>query len=296
MSSFTSAPTVVLHLGAHKTATTHLQHSLIAHRIDLWQRGIRTMMPPHLRGGGQSLEALFDLPINRTVTGHAPNPAEVRAKLIGQAKRFVVSEENLLGVLQTREGRIRLPLYPRARQRLAMLIPVLSPDQGVDLCFAIRDPAGFLNSAYGQVMMGGHVVAPDEFKAQQPLGDVDWVDVVRRLRATPGVNRLTVWRYEDYIPLFPQISERLLGDCGIPIAPLPDAVHGGLSCAAVANVLAAGPDGDLNPVAARQAWPVGPGNPPYNAFAAEEVALSRAFYAAQVDEIAAMDGVDLLRE
>ena len=102
MSSFTSAPTVVLHLGAHKTATTHLQHSLIAHRIDLWQRGIRTMMPPHLRGGGQSLEALFDLPINRTVTGHAPNPAEVRAKLIGQAKRFVVSEENLLGVLQTR--------------------------------------------------------------------------------------------------------------------------------------------------------------------------------------------------
>ncbi|MBU0861878.1 MAG: hypothetical protein KKI16_07875, partial [Alphaproteobacteria bacterium] len=65
---------------------------------------------------------------------------------------------------------------------------------------------------------------------------------------------------------------------------------------AVANVLAAGPDGDLNPVAARQAWPVGPGNPPYNAFAAEEVALSRAFYAAQVDEIAAMDGVDLLRQ
>jgi len=80
---------------------------------------------------------------------------------------FVVSEENLLGVLQTRvEGRIRLAaFYHAARQRLAMLIPVLSPDQASNLCFAIRASLpGFLESAYGQVMMGGHVVARDELR------------------------------------------------------------------------------------------------------------------------------------
>ncbi|WP_386684296.1 hypothetical protein [Loktanella sp. R86503] len=295
MSVTSSAPTVVLHLGAHKTATTHLQHSLIAQRIPLWQRGIRTMMPPHLRGGGQSLEALFDLPIKRSVTGHAPDPAQVRDKLVGRAKRFVVSEENFLGVLQTRQGRVRLPLYPRARERLGMLIPVLSPERGVDLCFAIRDPAGFLNSAYGQVMMAGHVIASDQFKKQQPLGAVDWVDVITRLRATPGVNRLTIWCYEDYLSVFDQICHRMLGGCDLPVAPLPQAIHGGLSRTAVARVLGAEPGRKVDPVEARQTWPVGPDHPPFNAFTAEELALSREFYTAQVDQILAMAGVDLLR-
>jgi hypothetical protein len=94
---------------------THLQHSLIARRIDLWQQGIRMMMPPHLRGEGHSLETRFDLPINREVTSHAPDRAEVGAQFIGQAQHLVVTEESFAGVLQTRKGRVRLPLYPRAR-------------------------------------------------------------------------------------------------------------------------------------------------------------------------------------
>ena len=96
-------------------AMSHLQHSLIARRIDLWQQGIRMMMPSHLRGEGHSLETRFDLPINREVTSHAPDRAEVGAQFIGQAQRLVVSEESFAGVLQTRKGRRQLPLYPRAR-------------------------------------------------------------------------------------------------------------------------------------------------------------------------------------
>jgi hypothetical protein len=96
-------------------AMTHLQHCLIARRIVLWQQGIRMMMPPHLRGEGHSLETRFDLPINREVTSHAPDRAQVGAQFIGQAQRLVVTEKSFAGVLQTRKGRVRLPLYPRAR-------------------------------------------------------------------------------------------------------------------------------------------------------------------------------------
>ncbi|MFZ3583900.1 hypothetical protein ACOI1H_17260 [Loktanella sp. DJP18] len=287
----TAAPHIVLHLGAHKTATTHLQHSLIAQRIPLWEAGIRTLMPPHLRGKGRSLEARFDLPINRKVSGTGPAPEEVRARLIGTASRLVVSEENFLGVLQTRKGRVRLPLYPRARQRLGMLIPVLAPGQGVDLCFALRDPAGFLNSAYGQVLMGGQRISPDDFKAANPLGAVDWGDIVMRLRATPGINRLTVWRHEDYAALFGDICTVLLGDCAVPVRPVPEVVHGGLSRDAVHATLT----GTHDAPTARAAFPVGPDNPPFNAFTDEELDLSREFYAVQMKEIAAVPGIDLLR-
>ena len=286
-----NTPHIVLHLGAHKTATTHLQHSLIASRIPLWESGIRTMMPPHLRGGGQSLEARFDLPINRKVMGDGPAPADVRAKLIGNAHRLVVSEENFIGVLQTRKGRVRLPLYPRARQRLMMLIPMLAPSQGVDLCFAMRDPAAFLNSAYGQVLMGGHLISPDDFKAENPLGAVDWVDILRRLRGTPGVNRLTVWRHEDYADVFRPICQTLLGDCNVPVTPVAEVVHGGLSQEAVRRTLA----GNSDAATARAACPVGPEDPPFDAFTPEERDLSRDFYAAQVADVAAIPGVDLLR-
>ena len=286
-----NAPQIVLHLGAHKTATTHLQHSLIAQRIPLWEAGVRTYMPPHLRGDGQSLEARFDLPINRKVTGTGPAAAEVRARLIGNAARVVVSEENFIGVLQTRKGRVRLPLYPRARQRLMMLIPVLAPGQGVDLCFALRDPAAFLNSAYGQVLMGGHVIGTDAFKADNPLGAVDWVDIITRLRATPGVNRLTVWRQEDYGDLFPAILRALLGETPVTVAPAAEVIHPGLSQAAVRHVLT----GAGQATEARALFPAGPDHPSFDAFTPEERALSREYYDAQLAEIAALPGIDLLR-
>jgi hypothetical protein len=54
-----------------------------------------------------------------------------------------------------------------------MLIPLLSPDRGVDVWFAIRDPARLLSSAFGQVMMGGDVVTPEVFKAESSLGAVN---------------------------------------------------------------------------------------------------------------------------
>ncbi len=291
----TSRPTVVFHVGAHKTATTHLQHSIIARRLDLWDAGIRTMMPMHLRGEGQSLQARFDLPINRAVTGHAPQPEIVRAHLTGQAHRLVISEENFIGVLQTRKGSIRLPLYPKARMRLGMLVPLLAP-QGVDLCFAVRDPATFLNSAYSQVLMSGLLISVAEFKADNPLGAVDWVDVIERLRTTPGVNSLTVWRYEDYNPLFGRICETLLGPDGVPVSPLMNAVHGGLSAAAVARVFeraAIGESGKLA-VDAREALPVGADLMPFDAFTPEEKSLSSEFYQVQMLQIAAMDGVTVL--
>jgi hypothetical protein len=143
-----------------------------------------------------------------------------------------------------------------------MLIPLLSPDRAVDVCFAIRDPARLLSSAFGQVMMGGDVVTPEVFKAESSLGAVNWVDVITRLRATPGVNQLTVWRCEDYTAMFPQICDPLLGSCDVAVTPLPDAAHCGMSCMAVARTLEAAAQGTPAPAAVRQALPVDPGNPP----------------------------------
>jgi hypothetical protein len=77
--------------------------------------------------------------------------------------------------------------------------------------------------------------------------------------------------------MFPQICDPLLGSCDVAVTPLPDAASCGMSCMAVARTLEAAAQGTLAPAAVRQAWPVDPGNPLYNAVTSGEADLSQEF-------------------
>ena len=296
-------PHVVLHLGAHKTATTHLQHSIHAARRQLDGAGVRFFGPPALRQPGTRIEARFDLPFNprKSVADHRP-AREVLAEMMDGGTRLVLSEENFIGSLFDRRypgpfHSLPVPLYPDAALRLAALAARVAPDRGLDLCLGIRDPAGFLNSAYGLVLQAGSGVDMDGFKRRNPLFDIDWVHLVRRLRQAEGVGRVTVWRHEDYRPMFDRVVAALVGEGVGPIRPVARVVNPGLSTKAVAVALECRATGASGPVVqqARDSFPVGSENPPHDGFDAEEHALSAEFYAAQVAELAQMDGVTLLR-
>ena len=286
----TSLPTkIVLHLGAHKTASTHLQKSIAAAGpfpdVAFWG-------PQELRQPGQSIAQRFGL---KRVVFPDETAAELRAMSDGMS-RLVLSDENFAGGLQTGWGRLPMPPYPKAQDRVAVLASRIAAAKGpkIDLCLAIRDPAAYLTSAYSQILHGKRVVDPAKFMSKNPITAVDWADYVARLRAVSGVRSLTVWRQEDYAELFDTVTTALIGEQRV--APITERSQRRLSERALDAALSAKATGLPNVVAeAAIAHPVSARNPPFRLFDQADMDVSARLYASQCDAIAAMDGVTLLR-
>ena len=287
--------TIAFHVGAHKTATTHLQRSLQTVSDPLIDAGVRIYGPKHFRLPGRSVPALFGLkdgppdPARRS-------PIDQLALMRKDADRLIFSEENYIGVLNSPR---RFPVeirYPHAAERISALSQSIA--RPIDVFLGIRNPAPFISSAYCQMLMGGRAMPLERFKRINPIHSVNWHDLVLRLCAAPGVGRLVVWRHEDYAAVFSQICTELVGaERADIIAPLPRRIHEGLSAAAVAETLRRHATGETEKTGfnMRKMWPVGPNQPPFDAFDGAAHAQAAAAYTTQTDAIAGMDGVTLLK-
>ena len=283
---------VVFHVGAHKTATTHLQSSLLSVTDELSAAGVRYYGPDHFRLPGRTLTALFGLRARRG-PGREKRPAPEQLELMRKgAQRIILSEENYIGKLHNpKRGKPARSRYPNAARRVSLLAERL--EQPVDICLSIRNPVSFLNSAYCQMLLAGDVMRNGRYKVLNPTSSVDWLDLVTRLRAAPGVNQLTVWAYEDYTGVFGQVAKALVGPGGADIVkPLDRRVHPGLSAHAVAAILEQGEHAD--PSALRKEFSVLDGHPPYDGYAPRAHMGAQRAYSEQIEKISAMDGVTFL--
>lgn len=197
---------LTIHLGAHKTASTHLQYSLRLVRQQLRQGGVFYADPPILRHKGLPLT-------DALATGSRPLLDTVADRL-AQAREFfpemILSEENILG--GTRRERISGRngfVYPMAVTRVRQTI-ALAGGGPVTLFLSVRDPAHFYVSAFALQMTGGAEVEFDNYLDGRDPARIGWTGLVRRLTAISCVARVVVWRYEDYAALRPRLLARLL--------------------------------------------------------------------------------------
>jgi hypothetical protein len=105
-----------LHLGAHKTATTHLQETLALRRDWLVARGVDVLPMPAVRAlrlppsaGWKAWRLRLGWPMRRAIEAAV-------APLRRGPGRIAISEENLIGYPQ---HLLSAPLYPQAARRLA---------------------------------------------------------------------------------------------------------------------------------------------------------------------------------
>lgn len=288
--------TVAFHIGVHKTATTHLQRSLRLAANPLAASGVQYCGPDTLRLPGRSLQSLFGLKHQAFAATVKRPAAEQLALLCKGAHRLVLSEENFIGPLNQPKGRRMKQRYKPAGARLTGLSQAIG--QPIDVHIAVRRPTGFINSAYCQMLLGGRVQPLKTYKRRHGVGTVDWADLVSRVRAAPGVGDVTVWRYEDYADVYPQIVTGLVGpEAASLVTPRRRRINRGLSAPAVAQVLAQAEtaEGENSARVARKALPVEDGHAAFDGFSAEEHAASDVIYAQQIAAIAQMDGVTLLR-
>ncbi len=210
-----------IHIGAHKTATTHLQETLSMVRDDLADRGIDFIPTlPVVRAQGFA-EALWQrrpiarLPILGPAHMRDAIEATVEPVRTGPAV-VVVSEENVLGLPR---HILATPFYPQAAQRIGRLAS-LALRADLRLFLSIRSYDRLLPSAYAEALKyaapppGGFAALRARLLAAPP----SWFDLVSRLRAAAPSVPLRVWRQEDYRANGRAIMEGL---CGRPVGPLP---------------------------------------------------------------------------
>ena len=185
---------VIVHVGAHKTASTHLQKLCLANRDTLAAQGCAYFGPDRLRGDLR-MPALERTPraIARKI---APFHAALQAELAA-GQRVLISNENILGAPRPpvlADGGV---LYPRAALNIDALLTALDL-RDVTLCLALRDPLDLLVSAWGHQHMAGRPMPFEAFcDGLDPMA-LRWSELVARLLGCAGVAQIWLWRYDAY--------------------------------------------------------------------------------------------------
>ena len=287
-----SAPAVVLHIGAHKTASTHFQALCSANRDLLRASGCAWFGPDTLRHA-LKLPALHDSHMVMRWRGRHLRRAlqgEIRA-----GQHLLVSDENMLGSPRPPAMVAGAQLYPGAEMRLAATCVALGL-QGVTLALCIRNPLDWLVSGWGHQFLAGRPVSFERFCAGLSPLDLCWSEMVGRVLALEPVRHVVLWRHEDYGALAAHLPARFLGLGGMELQPLP-APRGGRryltgpsarAIAALPRIMAREPE--LKPSRAmRKAmrrFPKGADRPGPQPFAADQLSEARHRYQADWAQLA----------
>ena len=176
-----SAPTVVYHVGAHKTGTSLVQAFLRARRPELARQGAdfvtRGAMSELFQWGRRLL--VDPGPLAERIARTADDPAY---------RLLILSHENTLDrpFVPGRPG-----LYPRTGEIAAALRPVLA-DYDHRIVLSVRPPADFVESYYLQTIHEGAHHTFDRWLARVDPDALSWRPIVQTLKRTFGRDRVHV--------------------------------------------------------------------------------------------------------
>lgn len=275
-----------LHIGAHKTATTHLQDNLAAQEALILRHGWAYLARPMVRRAGL-LQAVFAQHVRLAQGQGRRLLLDEMLKPPPQIPRsFILSEEDILGS----SADLLTTLYPHARVRL-LAWAAMAPHEAVEVFLAIRDYAGLLPSAYSQALRDGST--PPPFAACRDAwlaGGLSWADLVGTIADVFGPSRVTVWTMEHYLANPSAVLSAFAG------MPLPEVKRGApsdttrLSASLVRDIAALDPGLALaarRAAAQRLVDQAAPG-PKFDPLTAAEKACLSARYRADIDRIRAL--------
>lgn len=264
-------------LGAHKTGTTSLQHTLSLANAALVQGGYGCPTMEHIRRA-------YTRPL--LYHGHGSTPAAPLPKT-----PQIIFDENILALVQ--DALSPFALYPDGAERARRVWDHLGRATP-DLVLGIRNFATYLPSLYCETLKSTPYRPFHAFN-NTALHALSWADLAERLLAAfPGA-RLRVYRAED----LPNNEAVVLGwvtGLGADVFPqVTTSVRAGFSGLALRALarIAADRTVTFDDVARAVAnHPRGPDAPAFDPWQAQQRADLNMMYALDCDALAAMDRVD----
>ena len=286
-------PRLVLLIGAHKTASSHLQQSIMAAEPALRDHSVAPVPPQVMR---DHLDPIAHMLRDGAQLPEARQAAQdFLQKQAPGADRVVMMNENILGRTDPKSLLRARRLYPWAPRRLLWVVD-LFPDHDIDIGLAIRNLATFLPSCWGENLFHKPYVDFDTYMGGIDPTDLSWARLLRRLRDTASRAQIFVWRYEDYTALMPHLCDRILGDrAAVHVTPLDKVMRLCFSAAAAAHLEAmeAPTNDDIH--AARKAHSKADGAAPFRPWSQEQRAALDARYATDLKALSRIENLDLLQ-
>lgn len=199
---------IVLHIGAHKTATTYIQKKL-ALNIDL-------LTGQHIHYDPLNIFRKSFTSLLKEETTHV-NDYVTLLNEISKSNTLFVSDENILGVPGelVRDG----TYYGRAQRRLARTAELLQTDTP-EIYLGLRDYAGFAVSMYSEYIRHQKFLSFADYWQIFAASDFDWMTVIEGIRAAVPGAKITLWNFADFRSIEEQILSVMLGfDSGTLINP-----------------------------------------------------------------------------
>lgn len=184
----------VLHLGAHKTATTFAQRVLWRSRDRLAEEGIAYLRLNDFR---EQVTRRIWRNDPRSPDEIAEAQAKARAYIASAtpagAQRLILSDENLLGT--PREIVSARALYPKAAARLEAIAEVIAPDI---IYLGLRNAADFGRSIYVEDLFykESSYVSPAEFREGWLAQDHAWDPLITTIAEQFPESRIVLWDFD----------------------------------------------------------------------------------------------------
>jgi hypothetical protein len=200
---------IELHLGVHKTATTHLQR----HWLDCGQVAGATAAIPPLGDVRANLTPVCNPP---PVKDGGHGEAERRRKKAirwladwGQrAPALVLSDENIIGSSERLFA--QRSIYANALGRLERLAEIVEGHE-VRIWLSVREYGSFLRSAYCETLRHGPYRPFRQVYSRLDLDKRGWEHLAQDVQKAFPAARLVCWRYESLSDLRPSITAAMFG-------------------------------------------------------------------------------------
>lgn len=192
-------PRMILHIGAHKTATSYMQKKL-ALNVELLNRRNIHYDPLDV------FRKEFTPLLNENVTRESEWVRELRGT--ARATNVLVSEENIMGVPGdlVREGQY----YIRARERLVRACQLLG-NTTPEIYLSLREYAGFTVSMYSEYIRHREFLKFRDYLDLYEKSGFSWVRVIEDIvAAVPGA-RLSVWDFGHFRKIEKDVFQAMLG-------------------------------------------------------------------------------------
>ncbi|THH38733.1 hypothetical protein E4Z66_03965 [Aliishimia ponticola] len=191
-----------LHLGAHKTASTHLERML---RQNVSAHGFSEIRVAKKRDIRDAITSKLDQVKHKEEL--SPELIAGVTKLLRRKSTIVVSDENILGTTTSLFEKDQF--YPNAERRMRRVKRLLA-GYDVTVFLAIRNPADFITSSYCEAVRHSGYIPFEDYVDGDDLKKMRWSNLVRRIsKAAPGV-KICLWQFEYYPTIWRQVSERML--------------------------------------------------------------------------------------
>ena len=206
---------IILHLGLHKTGTTHVQQQLDANRAVLAKQGI--LFPKTGLGFGKNHSSVKDngLPGHQQlITAIFQDQNHILARLKGEilgsnCKSVIISAENL----SEPQG----PSKVRAR-RIRRVFSVLSEIGNVRPILMYRRPDAWLQSYFGELVSNGNVLGyqtPGEF-LENNAHVLHFGEIVQDIESAIGT-QCEVMEFDDALNNYEDLTYAFLDLCGLSV-------------------------------------------------------------------------------